>query len=229
MKPNHSAAENVQPPEPFVSRIRKRDGRVVPFDATKISAAILKAGRATGEFGEEDADTIMLRVLVLAQSLFSTGIPTVEEVQDLVEEVLLASPFKRTAKAYILYRDQHARNREIVEKADVLLIHRYMEQLDWMVRENSNTTFSLQGLNNRISSKISQTYWLNQVYSSEIGEAHRSGDLHVHDLGSVSVYCIGLDLRDLLLSGFRGASGKTESRPPRHFRTALNQMVNCLF
>ena len=229
MKPNHSIAESPMPSEAPVSRIQKRDGRLVPFDATKISTAILKAGRATGEFGEDEAKAMMLRVLVVAQTLFSSGIPTVEDVQDLVEEVLLASPFKETAKAYILYRDRHARIREMAEKADVLLINRYVDQLDWTNRENSNTTFSLQGLNNRISSEKSETYWLNQVYTSAVGDAHRSGDLHVHDLGSLSVYCIGLDLRDLLLSGFQGVSGKTESRPPRHFRTALNQMVNCLF
>ena len=160
----------------------------MPFDATKISTAILKAGRATGEFGQEEAKAMMLRVLVVAQTLFSTGIPTVEEVQDLVEEVLLASPFKKTAKSYILYRDRHARIREMVEKSDVLLINRYMDQIDWTNRENSNTTFSLQGLNNCISSEKSETYWLNQVYTSEVGDAHRSGDLHVHDLGSLSVY-----------------------------------------
>ena len=119
MKPDHSSAENLKPSEAPVSRIHKRDGRLVPFDATKISTAILKAGRATGEFGEEEAKAMMLRVLVVAQTLFSNGIPTVEEVQDLVEEVLLASPFKKTAKAYILYRDRHARIREMVEKADV--------------------------------------------------------------------------------------------------------------
>lgn len=114
-----------------------------------------------------------------------------------MEEVLLASPFKKTAKAYILYRDQHARIREMVQKADLDLIDRYLERLDWKVQENSNMAYSLQGLNNYISSEISKTYWLNKIYTPEVREAHTCGAVHLHDLGLLSVYCVGWDLRTL--------------------------------
>ena len=213
----------------FFDRIVKRDGRVVPFESGKITNAILKAGRATGEFGEVEARRLTIRVLSLAQAMFDNGAPGVEEIQDLVEEVLLASPFKRTAKAYILYRDQHARIREMVKKADVDLIEKYLERLDWKVKENSNMAYSLQGLNNYVSSEITKTYWLNKIYTPEVRQAHSNGDIHIHDLGLLSVYCVGWDLQDLLMSGFRGAPGKAESSPARHFRSALGQVVNFFY
>jgi len=210
-------------------RIIKRDGRVVSFASSKITNAILKAGRATGEFGQVEARRLTIRVLTLAQNVFEDSLPSVEEIQDLVEEVLLASPFKRTAKAYILYRDQHARIREMIQKADMDLIEKYLERLDWKVKENSNMAYSLQGLNNYVSSEITKTYWLNKIYTPEVREAHLSGDLHIHDLGLLSVYCVGWDLQDLLLSGFRGAPGKAESSPAKHFRSALGQIVNFFY
>ncbi|MEN6494326.1 MAG: ribonucleoside triphosphate reductase [Thermoguttaceae bacterium] len=209
--------------------IRKRDGELVAFDAAKISLAILKAGTATGEFGEETARTLTVRVLGILQMMPQADSPTVEAIQNIVEEVLLASPFKKTAKAYILYRDQHTRIREMVQKADLDLIDRYLDCLDWRVRENSNMAYSLQGLNNYISSETSKVYWLNKIYTPEVREAHVSGDFHLHDLGLLSAYCVGWDLRDLLASGFQGASGKAESRPARHFRAALGQIVNFFY
>lgn len=210
-------------------RIRKRDGRVAPFDAEKITAAIAKAGKATGEFNGETARRLTIRVLSLAQTLHFDTEPTVEQIQDLVEDVLLTSPFKKTAKAYILYRDQHARIRQMVAKADLDLIDSYLERLDWKVQENSNMAYSLQGLNNYISSEVSKTYWLNKIYTPEIREAHDSGDFHIHDLGLLSVYCVGWDLQDLLQCGFKGAVGKAESRPAKHFRAALGQIVNFFY
>jgi len=138
-------------------KIRKRDGRVVGFDASKITHALVKAGKATGEFDEEMAQRLMLRVVNMAQQTI-TGIPSVEEVQDIVEEVLIASPYKATARAYIIYRDQHAKIREIKAGMGVDLIDKYLEKLDWQVNENSNMAFSLQGLNNYISSEISKLY-----------------------------------------------------------------------
>lgn len=209
--------------------IKKRDGRVVPFDVGKITDAIMKAGRASGEFNDDTARFLTMRVMSLSQTILQTATPSVEDVQDVVEEVLLSSPFKKTAKAYILYRDQHARIREMVKKADVDLIDRYLERLDWHVQENSNMAYSLQGLNNYISSEISKTYWLNKIYTPEIREAHARGDIHLHDLGLLSVYCVGWDLQDLLTCGFTGAPGKVESRPARHFRTALGQIVNFFY
>ena len=215
-------------PDQLFDTIRKRDQRLEGFNAAKITNAILKAGRAAGEFDEAEARRLTMRVLTTAQVMFD-GPPAVEEIQDLVEEVLLASPYKKTAKAYILYRDQHARIREMVAKADLDLIENYLEKLDWKVQENSNMSYSLQGLNNYISSEVSKTYWLNKIYTPEVRQAHQNGDLHIHDLGLLSVYCVGWDLQDLLRTGFKGAPGKAESSPSKHFRSALGQVVNFFY
>ncbi len=209
--------------------ILKRNMQTVPFDIEKISNAIAKAGKATGEFDQDIAKKLSFRVLNLAEQVIKSDTATVEEIQDIVEEVLIASPYKKTAKAYILYRDQHAKIREIVSKAEVKLIDQYLEKLDWQVKENSNMAYSLQGLNNYIASEVSKTYWLNKIYPPEIKEAHLSGDLHVHDLGMISVYCVGWDLMSLLLVGFKGAEGKIESGPAKHFRSALGQIVNFFY
>ncbi len=210
------------------TKIRKRDGRIVGFDAEKITDAIAKAGKATGEFDRETAKKLTLRVLNLAQQLIH-GIPTVEEIQDIVEEVLLTSPYRKTAKAYILYREQHAKIREIAAKANADLVDQYLKRLDWQVNENSNMAYSLQGLNHYISSEISKIYWLNRVYPPEIRQAHIEGDFHIHDLGMLAPYCVGWDLYDLLLTGFKGVSGKVESSPAKHFRVALGQVVNFFY
>lgn len=211
------------------THLQKRDGRVVPFDLSKIARALGRAGQATGEFAEDTAQHLALRVLALAQTALPPQTPTVEQIQDLVEETLLTSPFRKTAKAYILYRDQHARIREMVHKAGLEMVDHYLERLDWKVKENSNMGYSLQGLNNYVASQVTEIYWLNKIYSPEVREAHLEGDLHLHDLGLLSVYCVGWDLQDLLRSGFRGAPGKAESRPARHFRSALGQIVNFLY
>jgi len=171
----------------------------------------------------------MIKVLAIAQQVIKDRIPTVEEIQDIVEEVLMASPYRKTAKAYIIYRDQHAKIREIISKANADLIDQYLNRIDWEVNENSNMSFSLQGLNNYISSKMSKVYWLNRIYPGEIRKAHIDGDLHIHDLGVLSVYCVGWDLLDLLSEGFKGALGKIESRPAKHFSSALGQVVNFFY
>ncbi len=211
------------------SKIVKRDGRVVDFNPEKITIAIAKAGKATGEFNYETAKRLTIRVLDLAYRLISPRNPTVEEIQDIVEEVLLNSAFKKTAKAYILYREQHAQIRDLKNKADVELVDKYLNKLDWEVKENSNMSYSLQGLNNYVSAAITKTYWLNKIYPKEIREAHLNGDFHIHDLNSLSVYCVGWDLQDLLLKGFRGARGKVASKPAKHFRSALGQIVNFFY
>ncbi len=210
-------------------KIRKRDGTIVDFDAEKITNAIAKAGEATGEFDRRIAKRLTLKVLNLAQQVIKDDIPSVEEIQDIVEEVLLNSPYKKTAKAYIIYRDEHAKIRELVSKANSELVDQYLNNLDWQVNENSNMSFSLQGLNNYISSEISKIYWLNRIYPREIRRAHINGDFHIHDLGMLSVYCVGWDLMDLLIEGFKGASGKIESKPAKHFRSALGQVVNFFY
>jgi ribonucleoside-triphosphate reductase len=223
-----SQAIPVQSVQLFTS-IRKRDQRIVPFQSGKITAALYKAGQATGEIDMPEARRLTMHVLAIAQNMFGEDSPTVEDIQDLVEEVLLSSVYKKTAKAYILYRDQHARIRDMVTKTDLDLIDGYLQKLDWKVQENSNMSYSLQGLNNYISSEVSKTYWLNKIYTSEVRTAHHNGDLHIHDLGLLSVYCVGWDLRDLLGKGFTGAPGKAESGPARHFRSALGQIVNFFY
>lgn len=209
--------------------IEKRDGTKVQFDAGKITIAIAKAGAATGEFDAAIADRLMLRVLSMAEQVIGDRTPTVEAIQDIVEEVLLASPFRKTAKAYILYRDQHARIREAAAKANIDLVDQYLQQHDWRVNENSNMAYSLQGLNNYISSEISSSYWLNNIYPPEVRAAHRDGDFHIHDLNLLSVYCVGWDLQALLIEGFRGVPGKVASAPAKHLRSALGQIVNFFY
>jgi len=212
------------------SKIIKRDGRKVKFESEKIIQAIEKAGQATGEFGREVAEKLTARVLLLAKEILKNKkTPTVEEIQDIVELVLFNSPFWKTARAYAIYREQHRQLREIINQADVSLVDKYLEKITWEVRENSNMTFSLQGLNNYVSSKIISTYWLNKIYPEEIRKAHEEGDFHLHDLSSLSVYCVGWDLYDLLLKGFGGVPGKIESKPAKHFRSALGQLVNFLY
>ena len=210
-------------------KIKKRDGRLVKFNAEKITNAIAKAGLATGEFDVTAARKLTIKVLNLAEKLFDGKIMTVEEIQDIVEEVLLTSMYRRTARAYIIYRDQHARLREITNKMEVDLVDQYLKKKDWKINENSNMDYSLQGLNNYISSEVSKVYWLNEIYSPEVRKAHTEGDFHIHDLSLLSVYCVGWDLYDLLLEGFRGVSGKVESKPARHLRSALGQVVNFFY
>jgi ribonucleoside-triphosphate reductase (formate) len=210
-------------------QIKKRDGRIVEFDSSKITAAITKAGKATGEFSERDARKLTLRVLTLAHEMRLGTLPEVEELQDIVEHVLLESPYHLTAKAYILYREQHAQIRNFATKANLDLVDHYIQRLDWKIKENSNMCYSLQGLNNYISSDVTSEYWLNKIYPPEIRNAHKEGDLHIHDLSLLSVYCVGWDLKDLLKNGFKGVEGKVESAPPKHLRSALGQIVNFFY
>lgn len=211
------------------TKIKKRDGRLVKFKAEKITSAIAKAGVATGEFNLQEARKLTIKVLNLAEKLFDSRVPNVEEIQDIVEEVLLLSSYRKTAKAYIIYRDQHARLRDITNKMEVDLVDQYLKKADWKINENSNMDYSLQGLNNYISSEVSKVYWLNEIYTPEIRKAHTDGDFHIHDLSLLSVYCVGWDLYDLLLQGFRGVSGKVESKPAKHLRSALGQVVNFFY
>jgi len=213
--------------------IEKRDGKQVPFDEKKISLAILKASRAVGRGDFEDiASEITTAVLSFLEIFYGEkGHPTVEQVQDLIEKVLIEKGYADIAKAYILYREQHAKLRE-TEKllADATrMVNSYLEKMDWKVNENSNMSFSLQGLNNYIASEVTAQYWLNEIYSPVVKEKHVSGDFHIHDLSNLSVYCCGWDLQDLLLQGFTGVPTKTVSGPARHFRTALGQMANFFY
>ena len=209
--------------------IKKRDGRKVKFNDRKIMSAIERARLETGEFAEAEADKLTKKVLARAEKELTEKVPGVEQVQDIVEEVLLSSRYKKTAKAYIIYRDQHKKLREITDAAHLDLMDQYLSRLDWRVNENSNMGYSLQGLNNYIASEVSKTYWLNKVYTPEIGRLHRSGDMHIHDLNLLSVYCVGWDLQDLLRSGFTGVQNKISSKPAKHFRAILGQVVNFFY
>ena len=209
--------------------IKKRDGRTAKFDRKKIEKAIKKAGLETGEFDAAQAVELTDKVLGVLETRNQKRLLSVEDIQDIVEDALIDSKFKKTAKAYIIYRDQHKKLREITSNAHVDLIDKYLENLDWKVNENSNMGYSLQGLNNYVSAEITKTYWLDKIYTSKIGKAHKEGDLHIHDLNLLSVYCVGWDLTDLLQEGFTGVAGKVASKPAKHFRSALGQVVNFFY
>ncbi|MDD5031944.1 MAG: ribonucleoside triphosphate reductase, partial [Patescibacteria group bacterium] len=215
-----------------ISQIRKRSGEIVDFEQKKITSAIIKAAESVGILDEELAERLGNEVAEILKSKFHfRSIPAVEEIQDIVEEVLIRNRSIKIAKAYILYRDQRARLRDL--KSTMInsneLMEEYIKQSDWRVKENSNMGYSLQGLNNHLASTISSHYWLNKVYATNVREAHKNGDFHLHDLQILAPYCAGWDLKDLLLQGFRGASGKVESGPAKHFRTALGQVVNFFY
>ena len=216
----------------MVEFIRKRDGRLVPFEEEKIAHAIVKAVTAVGGQDMEKAAEITSQVSGILSVLYKDDrVPTVENVQDLVEKILIENGHAKTAKCYILYRKQHESLRETREfmKQSIEAIDSYLVQEDWRVNENANMGYSLQGLNNHIAANITSNYWLNKIYPDDVAEAHREGAYHIHDLGMLSVYCCGWDLKDLLLKGFTGAYGKIQSAPPKHFRTALGQVVNFFY
>ena len=213
-------------------QIQKRDGRIVDFDRSKITEAVFKALTVTKEGGRKKAKELSDQAAALLNRRFRNGeIPKVEETQDIVEEVLIMAGLTETAKAYILYREQRRRIREATTALDesISMVDQYINEQDWQVKENANMAYSLQGLNHYVTSAVTKKYWLNKIYPKEIREAVNSGDMHIHDLGCLGAYCCGWDLYDLLLRGFRGVPGKVESKPAKHFRSALGQLVNFFF
>jgi len=211
--------------------VRKRDGKLESFDQERITVAVWKAAKAVGGKDRAQAKKVSDQVVAELNSRFGEdGCPTVEEIQDLVEKMLIENGHAQTAKAYILYRKQHSDMRELaalLSSAD--LVDQYLEVEDWRLKENSNMSYSLQGLNNYLSSTVIAKYWISRIYPAKIAESHFSGDIHIHDLGVLGPYCVGWDVSDLLLSGFGGVSGKIESKPAKHFRTALGQVVNFFY
>ena len=215
-----------------IEKIAKRDGRVVPFDNFKIYTAVTKALKAVGDDDLDKANRVTNDVLSILDITCRQGrIPDVEEVQDLVEKMLIQNGYADAAKAYILYREQHARIRDAKKllAGAVSMVDEYLKESDWRVKENSNMTYSLQGLNVYLSSDVLAYYWLTRIYNEKIREAHLSGDFHLHDLGVLGPYCCGWDLKDLIMRGFAGVAGKIESRPAKHLRSALGQIVNFFF
>lgn len=217
----------------MIHRIRKRDGHEVPFDEKKITTAVMKAAKAVNHANPAEVGQEITRQIVSLLEIFykEEGIPTVEQVQDLVEKFLIEKGYASIAKAYILYREQHAKMRDtqklLGSAAD--MINKYLKKLDWKVNENSNMSYSLQGLNNYIASELTAQYWLQEIYSPRVRERHIAGDLHIHDLSNLSVYCCGWDLYDLLVSGFTGVQTKMSSKPAKHFRSLLGQIVNFFY
>jgi len=215
-----------------VDKVVKRSGKIVPFDQEKITSAVANALAVTGEGNKKDAEKVSGKVVRLLNRNYKKGyIPEIEEIQDIVERVLMVLDFEETAKAYILYREQHRKIREAEESLDeaVGLVDKYIQEIDWKVKENANMSYSLQGLNNYIASVVSSRYWMNRVYSKEVREAHDSGDFHLHDLQLVAAYCCGWDLQDLLRRGFTGVAGKVACKPAKHFGSALGQIVNFIY
>ncbi|OHD55137.1 MAG: ribonucleoside triphosphate reductase [Spirochaetes bacterium GWF1_51_8] len=210
-----------------VAFVKKRDGRVVEFDPAKIATAINKAFEACGEGNYNQAWDITAIVV----SKLAAKVVEIEHIQDQVEETLMNMGFRMAAKSYILYRAKRAETRNISKtlSESMNIVEDYVNLRDWRINENSNMSYSLQGLNSHISSSITANYWLSKIYTPEIGEAHRSGAMHIHDLGSLSAYCVGWDLEQLLMQGFGGVPGKIESKPAKHFRALLGQIVNFFY
>lgn len=214
-----------------ITQIRKRSGAIVDFDQKKITLAIVHAQESIGIKDVGLAEDLSAKVAVkIADKFHKNSIPAVEEIQDVVEETLIENKQIALAKNYIIYRDQHRQLRDISkESSDEKLMEDYLGRADWRLKENSNMSFSVQGLNNYIASAISAKYWLNKMYPENIRDAHIKGDLHIHDLGLLAPYCCGWDLKDLLIKGFCGVSEKVQSKPPKHFRSALGQIVNFFY
>ncbi|MGB9743437.1 MAG: ribonucleoside triphosphate reductase [Minisyncoccales bacterium] len=215
-----------------ITKIKKRDGSIVDFVQEKITNAILKAITASGQGDGRKSKQLSNKVVKILNRRFKKDeIPTVEQIQDIVEELLILEGLVETAKAYILYREQRRRIREAITISEEAVdrIDQYLEKLDWEVQENANMAFSLQGLNHYGVSYIVKQYWLNKIYSQKIREANESGDFHIHNLDTLGPYCVGWDLYDVLLKGFGGVTGKVETKPAKHFRSALGQIVNFLY
>ena len=211
-----------------IESVTKRDGTLAPFDSNRIYNAILKAGTSTNEFGEQEAWLLTGQVLKVLKHKFAESLPSIEQIQDIVEQVLISANYFATAKAYILYRDQ--RNRSRADKKVMVdvesSINEYLEKLDWRVNANANQGYSNGGLILNVSGKVTANYWLSHVYPAEVGEAHRNGDIHIHDLDMLAAYCAGWSLKNLLHEGFNGVPGKTEAGPAKHLSAAVGQMVN---
>ena len=210
--------------------VLKRDGSLKPFDAAKIASALARAGAATGEFGEAEAARLAAQAVKVIAHRFAHATPTIENIQDVAEYVLVAADHLVTARAYIVYREQHKRLREdrrtVVDVAASM--NEYLERQDWRVNANANQGYSLGGLILNVAGKVTANYWLSHVYPPEVGRAHRDGEIHIHDLDMLAGYCAGWSLRTLLAEGLNGVPGKVEAGPAKHLSSAVGQIVNFL-
>jgi ribonucleoside-triphosphate reductase len=215
---------------PLPRAVIKREGKIVDFDPAKIASAITRAGAASGDFSAEEGDAIARRLTGTLVERAGTTTIDVEKIQDAVELVLLNAGHLKAARAYIVYREQHAKLRSDKQTmVDVATsVNEYLDQLDWRVNANANQGYSLGGLILNVSGKVVANYWLSHVYAPEIGRAHRDGDVHIHDLDMLAGYCAGWSLRQLLHEGLNGVPGKVEAGPPKHMSSAVGQIVNFL-
>ena len=215
----------------MLQQIVKRDQSQVPFRKEKIIFAIFKAANAVGGNDFAIAEQLAEQVLVLADQKYPDGVAEVEGIQDLVEKVLIEAGHAKTAKAFILYREKRrsAREANALIGATINMFSEYLNDRDWQINENANTQKSINGLNNYVREAFTQNYWLHEIYPEEIRNAHLSGDIHIHDLGFFGPYCAGWDLQQVLLNGLGGVPGKVESKPPKHLRSFLGQIVNSTF
>ena len=212
-------------------KVEKRDGEIADFNLNKIKDAIAKAFDATGmESSEDILGLLVLRVTANFQSKLKDGRIHVEDIQDSVETVLEQTGYTEVAKAYILYRKQREKMRNmrstILDYKDV--INSYVKIEDWRVKENSTVTYSVGGLILSNSGAVTANYWLSEIYDEEIAEAHRRADLHIHDLSMLTGYCAGWSLKQLIQEGLGGIPGKITSKPAKHLSVLCNQMVNFL-
>ncbi|MGB3072701.1 MAG: ribonucleoside triphosphate reductase [Candidatus Moraniibacteriota bacterium] len=211
-------------------KIQKRNGAIVDFEPGKIEQAIHKALAAVRTPDADQAKILAVDVATLAEERYGEKIPSVEDIQDIVEETLIRYDYADVAKAYILYREKR---REVREDRNVVVevektIQEYLDKLDWRVNENANQGYSLGGMILNTSGKVIANYWLSHIYPKAVGDAHRNGDYHIHDLSMFSGYCAGWSLRVLLEEGFNGVPNKIESGPPKHLSSAVAMMVNFL-
>ncbi|MFW5454326.1 ribonucleoside triphosphate reductase [Thioalkalivibrio sulfidiphilus] len=230
MTPSSAHAPGAGAPVHLPTSVVKRNGQRASFNGEKIISAIRRAGAATGEFDGEHARSLATQVIKVIAHRFHGEAPAIEQIQDIVEQVLISADHFRTARAYIVYREQHKQLRQdrrtLVDVA--ASVNEYLHRQDWRVNANANQGYSLGGLILNVSGKVIANYWLSHVYPAEIGEAHREGDIHVHDLDMLAGYCAGWSLRTLLHEGFNGIPGKIEAGPPKHLSSAVGQMVNFL-
>ena len=215
----------------MITQIIKRDRSCAQFKKEKIVLAIFKAAAAVGGNDFTLSEKLADEVVAIAERKFPDSIAEVEDIQDIVEKVLIENGHARTAKAYILYREKRrsARETNAFIGATISMFSEYLNDRDWQINENANTQKSINGLNNYIREAFTKNYWLHEVYPEEVRNAHASGDIHIHDLGFFGPYCAGWDLRQILTLGFGGVPGKVESKPPKHLRAFLGQIVNSTF
>ena len=223
--PTPSAAAPAMP-----AAVIQRDGQRAVFDACRIRSAIARAGAATGEFGDTQAALLADEACRVLAYRWPDGAPHIEQIQDVVEQTLVAARHMATARAYMAYRQRRATLRADAQTlVDVQSsINEYLTRADWRVNANANQGYSLGGLILNVAGKVTANYWLSHVYAPDIGQAHREGDIHIHDLDMLSGYCAGWSLHTLLTEGLNGVPDKVEAAPPKHMSSAVGQIVNFL-